>query len=73
MNPKTTIPMIICGMLLASACRQEEYSLPPTQPDDPGEAVIEEELAPPEEPEEMRTIPEGEAIDEDYYEEQEAE
>jgi hypothetical protein len=69
---KTTIPMILGGVLLATACRNEQYTMPPTEapPDDPGQEAIDRELAP--DPEGRRTIPEGEAI-EDLREEREEE
>ena len=72
MNPKTKIAMLVCGVFLASACRNDQqHTMPPTQPppDEPGQEVIDQELAPPEDPEDMRTIPEGEAIEE-YQREQ---
>jgi hypothetical protein len=73
MNPKTTMPMILCGLLLAVACKNDQHTLPPTEsapgePGEPGERVIDDELAPPDEPSEMRTIPQGEAVEE-YREE----
>jgi hypothetical protein len=82
MNPKTTIPMILCGMLMASACKNDHHTMPPTdtpseapldQPvQDPGEAVIDDELAPPGDADEMRTVPGGEAVEEYREEEQES-
>lgn len=72
MNPKTTIPILLCGMLLGSGCKNEQHTLPPTQPPmEPGESAIDDELAPPEDPEEMTTIPPGEAVEEQRAAEEE--